>query len=292
MAGLRCRRAAALALAALAAAPAHGWLTSGHRQATIDAAGRLPEEVPRFFRDGAAWAGHAAVDPDLWRNRDTPELAARETPEHYLDLELLRGASLPARRAEYLQLLARLGVEPQRAGALPYAVVEGAERLALAFAEHRRWPGDEAIRAKCLLAAGWLAHYAGDLTQPLHTTIHHDGRAKPDGGSPYSGLHRLVDGLFAHLPREFSLSAADGSPMKLGDDLAAAVAAELAASHALVEKVYELEPRLRADASGPDREVTALARDRYRETVRFIGGVVWWSWRRSARIELPDWLVR
>lgn len=292
MAGPCRRRAAALALAALAAGPAHGWLTSGHRRATIDAVGRLPDEVPRFFRDGAAWVGHAAVDPDLWRNRDTPELADREAPEHYLDLELLRGAPLPARRADYLRLLARLHVEPQRAGALPYAIVEGAERLALAFAEHRRWPADEAIRAKCLLEAGWLAHYAGDLTQPLHTTIHHDGRAKADGESPYSGLHRLVDGLFARLPRELALPAGETAAMPIDDDLAAAVAAELTASHALVETVYRLESRLRAEAVGDDRELTELARDRYRETVRFVGGVLWWSWRRSARIELPEWLAR
>ena len=285
------RRALALAvLAAAGAGPARAWLTSGHRRVTIDAVGLLPAELPRFFRRGAATAGHAAIDPDLWRHRDTPELAERVAPEHFLDLELLRGAALPDARSDYLKLLARLGVEPRRAGALPYAVVEGAERLALVFAEHRRWPADEAIRAKCLLHAGWLAHYAGDLTQPLHTTIHHDGRALANGEPPFTGIHRRVDALFGRLPRGLSLPLAE-APTPIAE-LVLAVRAELAASHALVDAVYALESQLMTERRAVDARVAALAAERYRATARFVAGVLLWSWRRSAELELPEWLER
>jgi hypothetical protein len=288
---LRRRALAAAVLLAAGAGPAAAWLTSGHRRVTVEAVRLLPAEVPHFFRAGAAAVGRTAGDPDLWRNRGTPALAERVAPEHFLDLELLRGEPLPARRSEYLALLARLGVEPRRAGALPYAIVEGAELLALAFAEHRRWPGDEVIRSKCLLHAGWLAHYAADLEQPLHTTIHHDGRARPDGSPPFTGIHRRVDALFDHLPRHFALRADEARPTPIAD-LGAAVRAELAASHALVDAVYALEPQLMGEGPSRDARLAAFAAERYRTTARFVAGVLLWSWERSAEIELPEWLVR
>jgi hypothetical protein len=283
--------AAALLAAAALAPPAGAWLVKGHERVTIDAIALLPESVPGFFRGGAAIAGHASVDPDLWRNPGTPELAARSGPEHYLDLELLRGEALPERRSDYLTLLARLRVEPHRAGALPYAIVEGAERLALCFSEHRRWPADETIRAKCLLAAGWLAHFAADLAQPLHTTIHHDGRTLPDGRSPRSGIHSRVDGLFA--PRYLAGRGllAGVAPARF-DELWPALRAELAASHALVDRVYELERAIGGRGARVDPRVAAFARERYRATARFVAGVLLWSWERAAAIELPEWLAR
>jgi hypothetical protein len=280
-------RVAALATGAalLIADGAAAWLAAGHRQVALDAVAAVSPELPAFFRAGGAAVGHAAIDPDVWRNRDTPALADREAPEHYLDLELLRGAELPAERDDYLRLLGWLRVSPSKAGALPYAIVEGSERLALCFAEHRRWTSDETIRAKCLLAAGWLAHYLGDLTQPLHTTIHHDGRVRGRGDSPRTGIHRRVDALLD----------ADGgarvAPLAV-DDLWSSLGRELLASHRLVDEVYRLEPRLGGDRRRRDPELAAFAEERRQAAVRLTAGVFEWCWRRSAAIELPDWLRR
>jgi hypothetical protein len=49
------------------------------------------------------------------------------------------------------------------------------------------------MKAKILYIAGVLAHYTEDAAQPLHTTVDFDGRLKPDGTSPRSGIHRKVD---------------------------------------------------------------------------------------------------
>ena len=70
-----------------------------------------------------------------------------------------------------------------------YAVAEWTEKLALAFAQHRRWPENTLVQAECLLTAASLAHYAQDLCQPLHTSVHFDGRALEGGKSPRSGIH-------------------------------------------------------------------------------------------------------
>jgi hypothetical protein len=288
--------ATAAGVALLSVSAAHGWLASGHRRVTVEAIGQLPATVPAFVREGAATAGGAAIDPDLWRNRDTPELADREAPEHFLDLELLRGSELPERRSEYLRLLGRLRVNPQQIGAMPYAIVESAERLALCFAEHRRRPADAATRSNCLLIAGWLSHYAADLTQPLHTTVHHDGRALPGGRSPETGIHRKVDDLLelarpldggAGTFAEPALSRGDAS------ELWPAVLHELAVSHALVDSVYALEPKLAPGSKPkPDADLVAFATERERAAVRFVAALILWSWERSAKLELPEWLER
>lgn len=281
-------RVAALAAAAalLLADGAAAWLAAGHRQVALDAVAGVAAELPAFFRAGGATVGHAAIDPDVWRNRGTPALTEREAPEHYLDLELLRGAALPDGRDDYLRLLGRLRVSPHKAGALPYAIVEGGERLALCFAEHRKWPADEAIRAKCLLQAGWLAHYLADLTQPLHTTIHHDGRVRGKGESPRSGIHRRVDALL-----DAGWASPRLAPLAV-DDLWAAVRGELAASHRLVDEVYRLEPMLGERGGRADVSVAAFAEERRRAAVRLTAGVYEWAWRRSAALELPEWLRR
>lgn len=276
----------AVAAALLLADSAAAWLVVGHRQVALEAVAGVSAELPAFFRAGGATVGHAAIDPDVWRNRGTPRLAERESPEHYVNLERLLGTALPERRADYLELLGRLRVKPHEAGALPYAIVEGAERLALCFAEHRKWPADETIHAKCLLTAGWLAHPLADLTQPLHTTVHHDGRVRGGGESPRTGIHRRVDALLdagGRGEREAPLAV---------DDLWAAVRSELLASHRLVDEVYRLEPKLETRGGRADPQVATFTAERRRAAVRLTAGVFEWAWRRSATIELPDWLRR
>src|SRR5690606_37379874 len=132
-------------------------------------------------------------------------------------------------------------VEPDKLGAAPYAIIEHAQRLALAFAEHRRWPDNEHIRAKCLLYAGLVAHYAQDLCMPLHTTIHYDGRVGPDGRSPHSGVHAKIDALPGKLELDIDALRAAGA-IEPFNDLFTGVVDTLNASHALVDRAYELEP--------------------------------------------------
>jgi len=286
-------RATALAavLAVAAATPAPAWHTEGHRRVAEDAVGLLPQSVPHFFRAGAARVGHAAVGPDVWKIDAVPALADGEGPEHYLDVELLGGRAWPELRSAALGLYAELGLEARRAGLLPWAVIEGAERLATCFAEHRRWPRDPAIRSECLVYAGWLAHYGGDLAQPLHTTIHHDGRALANGESPRAGVHRRIDALFETVPfeRRAALAGAKVAPVS---DLWAHLRAEFGASHRLVDRTYALLPALDGARGVADPRVVEFTAERYRATARFLAELFLWAWERSGAIELPSWLTR
>ncbi len=291
---LRTRARVLLAIvvgANVAVPPASAWLTEGHRRVTVSAVELLPETVPAFFREGAAAVGQVAIDPDLWKSADAPHLADSEGPEHYLDVELLGGRPLPAKRSDYLRLLGELGIAPNEAGLLPWALVEGVERLTLCFAEQRRWSDDEGIRAKCRVYAGWLAHYAGDLVQPLHTTIHHDGWALPDGRPSYSGIHRKIDALFESSPFDPAAAVAGIEPAPFAD-LPAAVVAEFERSHRLVDRTYGLEAVLAGPNGIAAPEVVAFACERYGVVARFLSSLYLTAWERSATVELPRWLAR
>lgn len=275
-------------ISALAAAPALGWWGDGHGILTRASIQAVPEELPPFFRRGGDVAAHCSLDPDLAKNRGTPHLSHAEHPEHYLDVELLDGQELPGKRYDYASLCTRLGVSPSKIGLVPYAVAEWTEQLAVAFAEYRRWPEVEAIQDKCLVYAGWLAHYAQDMCQPLHLTVHHNGRLNAEGRSPRSGIHEKVDSLVERLKLEATDLASAVEPTAF-DSLMPAVLAELEQSYGLVDRVYELEGLL-ATATSPD--VRAFGVERARAATRLTASLYLTAWRMSGEVQLPGWLQR
>lgn len=271
--------------------PLAAWFPAGHAKVSRSAVAALPREVPEFFRS-AGWAiGEASVDPDMMKSRATPQLRAAEYPEHFLDSELLQGAHLPPDRYAYYRLAHDRRMDPARMGTLPYALVESMQRLTMAFADHRKWPDDPYVRQRALLYAGYLSHYAGDLEQPLHTSIHHDGRAQPpEYESPQTGIHQLVDGLFERAPVDTAAAIRD-LPVEEMADPWEAVRQEFARSHALLDRVYALEAQLRQGAESRvyPAPVLAFAQERYRATAGFLASLYYTAWRRSAQLELPDW---
>lgn len=289
---MRKRWALAFAFALWAAGAAQAWHAPGHELAVRLALRSLPEEAPAFLREGGALTGHVSVDPDLFRPRALPQLRSAEAPEHYFDMELLEGATLPPTRYDLLRLCFERDLDPTKVGTLPYAVAEWTQRLAVALAEHRKWPDNAHVRAKSLVYAGLLSHYAADLTMPLHTTVHFDGRVGPDGRSPRTGIHQRADALLHKAPEPESLLARV-RPQAM-DDLWQGVLAELNASHALVDKVYELEasmPDLEAPLE-PGTPVAAFAQERLVATSRFLGSLYLTAWELSGELSVPGWLER
>jgi hypothetical protein len=273
---------------ALAPAAAQAWDADGHRHVARAAARSLPADVPAFLRAGGDALAHYAVDADLRASRAGGPLRRAERAEHWLDLELLRGHGLPAERTEYLELLHELKVKPGHAGTAPYRIVEDTWALALALAEHRRAPDDGLVRAKVLARAGALSHFTSDLAQPLHTTIHYDGRAK-DGRSPNTGIHLRVDALLTHL----GYAALKSVKPVATDDPLARVKHTLDEAHARVDRVYALEAKLPPwDKPSPlDASVRSLSVERGRAAVQLTADLWLTAWRMSEKIELPKWYV-
>jgi len=286
----------ALATAAAWAIPqgAWAWHGKGHHRATRLAVSALPKEMPRFFLDGADTAAHCALDPDLFTKPIGPkDLHAAESPEHYFDMERLEGAPVPPGRYDLLSLCGKKGISPSKVGLVPYAITEWTRRLTVAFAEHRKWPDNPHVRAKCLVYAGICAHYAQDLCQPLHTTIHYDGRVGKDGVSPRSGIHMKVDALLGKVPADAKVRLGAKGPRPF-TDLFPAVVAELKASHALVDRVYALEKSLPAyaDPLPAKGAVAEFTLERLRASVSFTARLYATGWQDSAGIKFPKWHVR
>jgi hypothetical protein len=314
--------AAAAVLACCAAA--QGWHGKGHYDATMLAlrAIKADANLPAFFAAGAGTVAHASLDPDNFTRPIAPDaLHKAESPEHFFDIDVepLAGAppadaNFPPDRYAFIDLCYARGVKPNRVGMLPYAVTEWTQRLTVTFAEHRKYPDDPAIRAKCLLSAGMLSHYAADLCQPLHVTIHYDGRCGPDGKIPRSGIHAKVDALLgklmldptsrpgrpapaANAPPRPALDAnsplSGVRPAPFGAVLPA-VMAEIRRSHALVDRVYELDKQLPAetDPIAPGSAVEKFTVDRMRAAAGLIASLYMTAWQDSAAIKLPWWYRR
>lgn len=274
------------------AAPAAAWHAGGHQMAARQAVAAIDaNDMPAFFFAGAGMIAHCAIEPDNFtRPIGPPELHDAEAAEHFYDVERLAGLTAPALRYEYLAMCYKNGLDPRKIGLLPYAVTEWTQRLAVALAEHRKWPDNPFIQQKALMYAGFLAHYAADLCQPLHTTVDYDGRSRADGSSPKSGIHMKVDALLAKLTVDANARPAGVVPRAF-DAIMPAVMAELAASYALVERVYGLEGQIPAyeaalDANSPAAD---FARERLRACAGLIGSLYLTAWRQSQTISLPEW---
>lgn len=292
------RKLLLLASLLLMSVPAYAWWPAGHGMLSEAAVRSLPDEMPKFFREGGKAIAHHSFDPDVAKNRSVLLATGTEAPEHYFDWELvekpLAGKPLPPNRYDFLKFCFENGVAPQNVGLLPYAIAEWTERLTVAFAEHRRWPKNNRTQEKCLLYAGVLAHYAQDLCQPLHTTVHHDGRANADGSSPRSGIHNKVDALVETLappPEKLAEDQTIAPLAKLLPDLAE----EMRKSHAQVYYVYTLEPLLPPAGQKPaqiDLVVLSFTNQQARESTRLAASLFLTAWKNSGDVKLPGWLKR
>ncbi|MFO0938841.1 MAG: hypothetical protein U0798_20240 [Gemmataceae bacterium] len=266
---------------AITAGLAPGWWVNGHATITEAAAAKLPDEVPAFYRNAGKLLAHFAGDPDRWKNRTTPTLRAAEEGNHFLDLEDLEGKELPqSSRFLGAKVVLDLKREPNKVGTLPYAIQEGYERLACAFYDYRQDPNNEAIRMKCLVYGGWLAHYTTDISMPLHTTRNYDGMVPADGKLLLQkGIHAKIDGF----PEKFKITADEicrGLEANPPDDIWAYTFKTFKESHQQIEKCYQLDALKAFDT--PTEESRAFILSRCRAGAQFTMDVWTAAWKKSA----------
>ena len=139
-----------------------------------------------------------------------------------------------------------------------------------------------------------LAHYAQDMCQPLHLTIDFNGRKLEDGSKAHKGIHERVDAL----PETLGLDPDDlarGQNVAPIEQLMPEIIAQLKRGHGLVDRVYELAPRVPrhgAEDWAREQEVVDFALERTRESVRFTASLVLTAWRLSEGLKIEGWLDR
>jgi hypothetical protein len=293
----------ALALCALATATPDAWGVAGHRVVSRAALLALPADVAPFLLRQIDWIGSRSVLADTWRGPAEPFAKAAEDPNHVWYMEQFAFLSqVPRSRDEFVLAVydehRRLQAsDPGKAaltnihytGTLPYAVVEGYERLKVAFRTWRdlnaRKEDTRFIELDAAFYLGWVSHYVADGAQPIHTSIHHDGWVgdNPRNYTRDGGIHWLFENTFVEL---IGLTDTDvqqripRAPRKL-DDPFAAILAQLDRSHTRVEQVYALEQRKAYDDRS-HQEARTLVYTCLGDAATLLRDLIYTAWLTSA----------
>jgi hypothetical protein len=214
---------AALAVGAGWAGQALAWGDTGHRMIGQLAIEALPPGVPAFLRapQAALDIGELAREPDRSRGAGRTHDSDRD-PGHFIDGDdagrVLGGPPLgkvPLTRFEYEKQLQAVGTDSWKAGYLPYSIIEGWQQLVKDFAywradaageraatdpAHKAWLTQDRRRREqqVLTDLGVWAHYVGDASQPLHTTVHYNGWGKGPNPNGYTTapIHVPLEGPY------------------------------------------------------------------------------------------------
>jgi hypothetical protein len=273
--------------------PGFGWGSEGHCMINRLAASALPADVPVFLHSGAAVneIEYLGPEPDRWRSHAEPELSAAQAPEHFIDLEPADALGpLPRNRLDFEASVFAHGERPEKVGLQPWQTLEVWQRLKAAMREYRRQiaakedthPVEQAI----IFYAGWLGHYVGDGSQPLHTTINYDGWAlkdNPKGFSTAHGIHWRFEGPFvAANIKESEAAPKMTAPKLISGDIFDSYVAYLRHSATLVDTVYTFDKTGAFENSGT-LESRAFTAERIAAGASELRDLIYTAWAESAK---------
>jgi hypothetical protein len=283
-------------LLAAHAPQAHAWGNEGHRLVNKLAAGALPAGVPDFLRSEAAVneIEYLGPEPDRWRSAGEPELNAAQAPEHFIDLELADALGpLPHKRMDFEAKVFAAGQRPEKIGLQPWETDEVWERLKAAMRQYRELKAagqdTKPVEQAVLFYAGWLGHYVGDGSQPLHTTVQYNGWTGPNPNGYTTGrqIHWQFEGPFVGANIHAPEVEAKMTPVKaIGGDMFDAYVGYLRHTATYVERVYQLEKAggFVGAGTGESREFTA---ERLAAGASMLRDMIYTAWLESAQ-PVPD----
>jgi hypothetical protein len=275
---------------------AHAWGNEGHRMINRLAASTLPADAPAFLRsaDAANEIEYLGPEPDRWRSPAELELSAAQAPEHFIDLEPADALGpLPRRRLDFEAKVFAAGQRPEKIGLQPWEATEVWQRLKAALREYRQElaakqdtrPVEQAV----IFYAGWLGHYVGDASQPLHTTIQYNGWVgpNPNGYTTAHQIHWQFEGPFVAANLHAADVQAKMTPARAIDgDMFDSYVAYLRHTATYVEKVYQLEKAggFVGAGSAESRDFTA---ERLAAGASMLRDMIYRAWIESAK-PVPD----
>jgi hypothetical protein len=270
------------------------------------AAESLPSDVPAFLRSPEAIdeIEYLGPEPDRWRSPAEPELNAAQAPDHFIDLEYADMiGTLPRRRYDYIAALTAAEIthpdlarqlQPERVGFQPYITSEVWERLKAAMRAYRdlsaKQEDTKPVEAAILFYAGWLGHYVGDGSMPLHVTRDYNGWVEKDNPNGYTTEH-TIHGQFESVFVGANLKPEDVrpliSPVHPVTDEWDAYMAYLRHSNTLVEKVYQLDKQQGFTGAGTP-EAKQFTAERLAAGASMLRDLIDSAWIESAR-PVPQW---
>ena len=270
---------------------AFGWGPKGHEFVNKAAIGKAPrgsEGFPSFFKtqESNLWIIFMALEPDRWRESGEAELKAAESPNHFLDLELLKGVDPAADRMAAIERYAANGNKPWEVGYLPYVILETFEKLKISFRTYRSAKAAGlntlSVERNVVYDAGLLGHYVADGSVPLHVTIKYNGWKgdNPNGYRTEKGLHDKFENEFVEKFVTLAPVQAIVTAPRVLDDPPRAVIDYLRKSFSLVEAIYQLEKRGELDHLSDSTKSFVVKR--LAVGSQMLLDLWWTAWKKSA----------
>ena len=221
--------------------------------------------MPHFLRAASkriAWLG---PEPDRWRSNLEQPLNDAQAPDHFIDLEWVDWLKpFPPDRYAFIRAVYQYRAQhphtdvppPEKIGFQPYISIEVFDRLKVAFREfrHARAEGRSTANAEAnaIFYAGWLGHYVGDGSNPMHTSIQYNGWVGPNprGYSTSHDIHSKMETTFVNANPEVTYIAdLVGAPRHLDHPFEDYIA-YLRGSRSRIERAYQLERDRGFDGKG------------------------------------------
>ncbi len=204
------------------ASTASAWDSGTHRMIASLAVSALPASPLKeaLAKNERALESDAVAPDTTLRDR----YGHAEAIRHYIDLERYGADPLSALSPDLSTMLSRYGkYRVDKAGTLPWTIESEA---ALVREDWQR--GD---CAAAVTHSGYLAHYVGDASQPLHTTIRHDCSRRQ------RGCHERIENAANHRTRDIERAAAPEVRVTAIAGVWPAAIGEISRSHALVRRI-------------------------------------------------------
>jgi hypothetical protein len=202
--------------------PAQAWDSATHRAIARMAVEALPPSPLKstLARNEAALERHAVEPDSVLKDR----YGKAEERRHYIDVEDFGSNPWAALDPNFNQMRRRFGYHVlNHAGTLPWTIEGVSAQLESAW---RRGDCDSVLRL-----SGYLAHYVGDASQPLHSTVHFDGFKRD------RGIHARIEAAVDHSLRELEPMAAREVHLEEINDTWTPSIAEIREAHGLVDEV-------------------------------------------------------
>lgn len=207
------------------------WGVFGHEHINNAAVMALPKAIQTFFYNHLDFITTESSVPDLrkYTLRDKAE-----NPRHYIDMEnfgAVESIPLPFEEAKKKydeKFLADNGI-------LPWYIQEVMTKLTKAFKDKRR--------NEILFLSADLAHYIGDASMPLHTSVNHDGQL-----TNQKGIHSMWE---SRIPKMFgkNYNYYTGEAQYV-DNVEKATWDLIKESHSQVQVLLSIDKELRTKFSG------------------------------------------
>jgi len=267
------------------------WGDEGHRYVNLVAAEKLPSAMPAFFKNAAARLSFLGPEPDRWRDQRELFNALREVnaPDHFIDIDKPEDfQALPNDRYKYADWLRAKGKDPKDVGFLPYAILEGYQKIQVLF---RLWrdPQQAAerdqIEQNIIYYAGVVGHYVADGAQPLHTTIHYNGWSTSLNPDIFTRepLHWRFEGEYVRAqikPEDFRELVKPAQPLQ---DPFSDTMKFLFDSYNQVEQLYRMDKTARWEANNRNTESKRFVAGRLAAGSQMLANLWYTAWLNSVR---------